>query len=230
MAIILSIETSTRLSSVALHKDGLLIASQNSHLQNSHSESLVPSIKYLCEISNVEMNQIAAIAVSMGPGSYTGLRIGTSTAKGLCFGMDAQLLAVNTLEAMAFGIIKFFSTDHLLCPMLDARRMEVYCLVMGQDGKMVIETEARVIDESSFSDILKDHKVVFFGPGATKCQPILSGHSNAIFVDSFLPSAEHIGGLAWKKYEENRFEDLAYFEPFYLKDFIAKKPSLKNLV
>lgn len=230
MALILSIETSTKVSSVALHREGTLVAAQSIHVQNSHSEILVPSIKYLCEISNVAINHIEAVAISKGPGSYTGLRIGTSTAKGLCYGLDIPLISVNTLEAMGYGIKNYFDQEHLLCPMLDARRMEVYCLIMKTNGLISSETEAKVIDESSFGNILREHKTVFFGPGAAKCKPVLAHQPNAVFIDDFHPSARHLGAIAWKKFHENQFEDLAYFEPFYLKDFIAKKPSHRNLV
>jgi tRNA threonylcarbamoyladenosine biosynthesis protein TsaB len=133
MAIILSIETSTPTSSIAIHDAGNLVSSQSIHKSKSHSEYLVPSIKYLCETSGIEINEIGAVAISKGPGSYTGLRIGTSTAKGLCYGLEAKLIAVNTLEAMAYGMRKYFAEETMLCPMLDARRMEVYCLVMGSD-------------------------------------------------------------------------------------------------
>jgi tRNA threonylcarbamoyladenosine biosynthesis protein TsaB len=230
MAIILSIDTSTNISSIAIHDAGRLIASQSIHKNKSHSEYLVPSIKYLFEMGNISFHSIDAVAISKGPGSYTGLRIGTSTAKGLCYGLDTRLIAVNTLEAMCLGIRKYMDNNYYLCPMLDARRMEVYCLVMLPDRTIQEHTQAKIIDENSFASFLNIHKMVFFGGGASKCKPSLASHPNAIFIDEVHPSAEHIGALAWEKYQNNQFEDLAYFEPFYLKDFIAKKPSADKLV
>lgn len=230
MAIILSIDTSTGTSSIALHHAGKLISTQSVHNDKSHSEYLVPSIKYLCETSGISLKSIEAIAISRGPGSYTGLRIGTSTAKGLCYGLDIRLIAINTLEAMCYGMKKYLGSDYWLCPMLDARRMEVYCMVMHMDGTVVENTQAKVIDENSFGHLLENGKMVFFGGGATKCKHALGQHDNAVFVDDIHPSAKHIGAMAWEKYQKNQFEDLAYFEPFYLKDFIAKKPSANKLV
>jgi tRNA threonylcarbamoyladenosine biosynthesis protein TsaB len=176
------------------------------------------------------MNDIDAVAISKGPGSFTGLRIGTSTAKGICYALDAELIAINSLEAMANGMAKYQFEDALLCPMIDARRMEVYCLITKNNLSIVEKTQAKIIDESSFSNLLSDNRIIFFGNGAIKCKPVLDHSENAIFIDDIVPSAEHIGILAWKAYQQKLFENLAYFEPFYLKDFIAKKPSARKLV
>lgn len=230
MALILSIETSTPTSSIAIHEDGQLIAAQHIHLDKSHSAYLTPSIKFLFETCGLKMNSLDAVAVSKGPGSYTGLRIGTSSAKGICYALDAKLIAINSLEAIAHGITKYQYEDVLICPMIDARRMEVYCLIAKNDLSLVEQTHAKIIDESSFSDLLASHKIIFAGNGAMKCKPILDYSDNAIFIKGINPSAEHVGSLAWAAYQQNNFEDLAYFEPFYLKDFIAKKPSKKKLV
>lgn len=230
MGFILSIETSTLTSSIALHNNGNLISSLNIHIEKSHSEYLTPSIKYLLETSGIDIKELDAVAISKGPGSYTGLRIGTSTAKGICYALDIKLIAVNTLEAMAYGMSKFYSKNTLLCPMLDARRMEVYCLVSKLDLTILTETEAKIIDESSFSNLLSGNEMVFFGNGAAKCRTVLEKIENAIFVEDINPSAVNVGELAWRSYEKEEFENVAYFEPFYLKDFIAKKPSAKKLV
>jgi tRNA threonylcarbamoyladenosine biosynthesis protein TsaB len=229
MAIILSIETSTPTSSIAIHDSDSLVSSQSVHRSKSHSEYLVPSIKYLCETSGIDIKEIGAVAISKGPGSYTGLRIGTSSAKGLCYGLDAKLIAVNTLEAMAHGMQKYINEEFMLCPMLDARRMEVYCMVMDSKMSLIQATQAKIIDEESFADLLQKNKIAFFGNGANKCKAFIKSE-NAIFIDDIHPSAIQVGELAWEKYLNNQFEDLAYFEPYYLKDFIAKKPSRKNLV
>ncbi len=230
MALILSIETSTQTSSIAIHEDGHLISSQHLHLDKSHSAYLAPSIKYLFETCGLKMNAIDAVAISKGPGSYTGLRIGTSSAKGICYALDAKLIAINSLEAMAYGIAKNQYEEVLICPMIDARRMEVYCLIAQHDMSIIEPTEAKVIDESSFSELLSDHKIIFAGNGAMKCKSVLENSKNAIFIEGIVPSAEHIGSMAWQACQQNTFEDLAYFEPYYLKDFIAKKPSAKKLV
>lgn len=230
MATILSIETSTKTSSIALHENGGLVSSQHIHVDKSHSEYLTLSIKNLIDTSGLTMKSIDAVAVSKGPGSYTGLRIGTSTAKGICYALDAKLIGINTLEAMAFGMAKFMDSETFLCPMIDARRMEVYCLVANHDLETLEPTQAKIIDETSFSEYLSERKVVFFGNGAMKCKEVLGHGKNALFIDGIDPSAEHVGELALRKYSKNEFEDTAYFEPFYLKDFIAKKPSANKLV
>jgi len=230
MAIILSIETSTITSSIAIHEDGDLLASQHIHLIKSHSEYLVPTINHLLEVCSIKTREIQAIAVSKGPGSYTGLRIGTATAKGLCFGLDAKLIAINTLEAMAFGIVGFFQEDILLCPMIDARRMEVYCMVLGKELNILQSTKALIIDEYSFTEYLSSQRMFFFGNGAAKCKESLRHQPNALFMDGIHPNAEHIGTLAWRQFKRQNFEDIATFEPYYLKDFIAKKPSASKFV
>lgn len=230
MALILSIETSTKTSSIAIHEEGSLISSQHIHLDKSHSEYLTPSIKNLVEASGFQMNAIDAVAVSMGPGSYTGLRIGTSTAKGICYATDARLIAINTLEAMAFGMAKYQFEEVLLCPMIDARRMEVYCLIAKKDLTLIEKTKAKIIDATSFSSLLEENKIVFFGSGSQKCKTELGHQKNVLFVDDINPSAEDVGAMAWQAYQKGSFEDTAYFEPFYLKDFIAKKPSRNKLV
>jgi tRNA threonylcarbamoyladenosine biosynthesis protein TsaB len=230
MAIILSIETSTITSSIAIHEDGTLLVSQHIHLIKSHSEYLVPTINHLLEVCGIKATDLHAIAVSKGPGSYTGLRIGTATAKGLCYGLDTKLIAINTLEAMAFGLGGLIPEDALFCPMIDARRMEVYCMVLGKKLNVLQPTKALVIDKNSFAEYLSDQSMVFFGNGAAKCKETLSHQPNALFLDGIHPNAEHIGALAWKQYQLQIFEDVAIFEPFYLKDFIAKKPLVSPLV
>ncbi len=174
------------------------------------------------------MKSIDAVAISKGPGSYTGLRIGASTAKGICYALDARLIAINTLKSMAHGMAKYYEKNTILCPMIDARRMEVYCLVTDTDLNTLEPTQAKIIDENSFSPLLEKHKMVFFGNGAMKCKPLLGHYRNAIFIEGEYPSAEHSGTLAWNKWKKKQFEDVAYFEPFYLKDFVAKKTSRKS--
>ena len=218
MALIVSIETATKVCSVALHVEAQLIATQTLHVAKSHAESLLCSIEYLLAVSPYTKKDLAAVAVSCGPGSYTGLRIGASTAKGLCYALGVPLLAVNTLEAMAGGMRSYNVVQALLCPMLDARRMEVYCLLADAQGRTLVSPHAQVIDQHSFQDWLKDNAILFFGDGAEKCKSHIT-HPRALFIDHIHPQACHIGALAYAKFQQAAFEDLVYFTPMYLKPF-----------
>jgi tRNA threonylcarbamoyladenosine biosynthesis protein TsaB len=171
------------------------------------------------------LNHLDAIAVAMGPGSYTGLRIGVSTAKGLCFALDKPMVAVNTLAAMAEQIRGFYPPDTLLCPMIDARRMEVYCAFYDTAGDERVPTKAEIIDADSFADQLVKQPVVFFGDGAAKCRTVLGQHPQAVFPEQAVtPSARTIGKLAAPMFAAGRIENPATFEPFYLKDFMTTQP------
>jgi tRNA threonylcarbamoyladenosine biosynthesis protein TsaB len=216
---ILSLETATKICAVALHDKGKLIAEKYIDIEHAHSSQLTVLIESLLQENHTDKKALQAVAVSAGPGSYTGLRIGVSAGKGLCFALQIPLLAVNTLEALALPIRARVETNTLLCPMLDARRMEVYCAIFDTAGKTISPTEAKIIDQESFADILQHQKIVFFGEGAGKCQSLLQ-HENAVFLDHILPTADSIGKLAYTRYENQQFEDLAYFEPLYLKDFV----------
>jgi len=224
MSLILSIETATPVCSVALHKEKQLIASYELHTERSHSDQLTTLIEQICKQTGFQVSDLAAIAVSKGPGSYTGLRIGVATAKGLCFALNKPLVAINTLEAMVWQVNSFFDENTLFCPMIDARRMEVYSLVANSRGEILEETQAKIIDASSFEAFLAAQKVVFFGNGAKKCKNVLQ-HTHAIFLDDIYPLAKTVGLLAQQKFENQDFENLIYFEPFYLKDFVGKKVS-----
>ncbi|MDA0194705.1 MAG: tRNA (adenosine(37)-N6)-threonylcarbamoyltransferase complex dimerization subunit type 1 TsaB [Bacteroidetes bacterium] len=228
MAFLLSIETSTEVCSVALHEDSNLIAFTQYLLEKSHSSILTSLIDEMIKHSGIKLNDINAVAVSEGPGSYTGLRIGTSTAKGLCFGLDIPLINISTLLSMAYGISNLNPNKAYLCPMLDARRMEVYCLIADSGLKIIREIKPEIIEENSFEDILKKNEVFFFGNGAAKCKDILGHNPNAQFYNNIHPNAKDIGGLAWLRYQKREFADLTYFEPFYLKAFKPGKP--KTLV
>ena len=223
---ILSIETSTTVCSAALHNDGKLIAFEITHVPNSAASQLAVMIDKLLKQHSGKLD---AVAVSSGPGSYTGLRIGVATAKGLCYALSVPLLSVNTLELMASQLrhSTFDSRYSLLCPMIDARRMEVYTALFDNALNILSPVEAKVIDGSSFVDKLRDNKILFFGNGADKCKSVID-HPNAVFVDGIFPSAEFMGSIAFDRFGKNMFEDVADFEPAYLKDFIAKKP--KSLV
>jgi tRNA threonylcarbamoyladenosine biosynthesis protein TsaB len=225
--VILSIETSTKVCSVAIHNMGELVAESTLYVDKSHSEKLALLIQDLVTYADLKTNDLTAVAIASGPGSYTGLRIGTSTAKGLCYALDIPLIAVNTLEAMAYGVSQSITEDLVLCPMLDARRMEVYSLLANKELTIIHPTEAKIIDENSYVKELSKNKILFFGNGANKCEPILGSNPNAFFIKSYAISAVYVGALAWKKYQHKEIEDLAYFEPEYLKEFKAIKP--KNL-
>jgi len=231
MALILSLETSTSVCSAALHRDGKVIASQEYHVPQSTASKLAVMIDQLFKVSDIKSSQLNAVAVSAGPGSYTGLRIGVATAKGLCYALNIPLLAVNTLELMSNQVVALFPSSKesddqatiLLAPMLDARRMEVYTLLTNSRLNIVESTEAKIIDELSYQSWLEKNKILFFGNGADKCKAILQ-HPNAFFIDGIIPSALKLGEMAFLKFTESEFEDLASYEPYYLKDFIAKKP------
>lgn len=219
MTLILSIETSTSLCSLALHEQGKLLAVAEVAMEKSHSKNIIPLINELYEATGKKMSETEAYAVSMGPGSYTGLRIGVSTAKGFCYAGDKPLIAVNTLEAMAMKVSHYQTEAVLLCPMIDARRMEVYT-ALYKSGKEVKATEAMILDENSLSEYSSE-KVICFGNGSDKFRELAKSQGNIMFLDAVNPSAEGVGILAWKKFQEKKFEDVAYFEPYYLKEFVS---------
>lgn len=229
MALILNLETATTVCSVSLAKDGVLLAIKELNEDYTHAENLTVFIEDVLKQSQLKLEDIDAIAVSKGPGSYTGLRIGVSTAKGLCYSADKPLIAINTLEHLAAAVIIANPTSNaqhstsLFCPMIDARRMEVYCAVYDFNGNEIKPTAAEIIDEHSFSELLKDNTICFFGDGSAKCQEVLAGNKNAVFIPDIVPSAKDMITLSEKHFNEKRFEDVAYFEPFYLKDFVAGK-------
>ena len=220
---ILNIETSTKACSVALHKNGELIVSREDVTTNfSHSEKLLKFISKLFSDAKLSLSDLDAIAVSMGPGSYTGLRIGVSTSKGLCYGLDIPLISISTLKAMSFGMALEIKAD-LYCPMIDARRMEVYSAFFDINNIEVRKIQADIIDENSYKKEL-EKKVVFFGDGSEKIKEKIR-HKNAMFISNIHPSAKNMGLLSYQKFNKSLFEDLAYFEPFYLKDFVAGRKS-----
>ena len=229
MSLILQIETATASCSVALAEEGRILATKELNERNIHAEVITVFIDEVVTQAGKTMAKLDAIAVSSGPGSYTGLRIGVSTAKGLCYALDKPLIAVETLEAMANG----FKNNHpdlpanaLLCPMIDARRMEVYTALFDANGARVTPTSAEIIDENSLGEYLKDHQIFFFGDGASKCRDMLAHQSNAVIIDDFVNSASFLTNGASERFKGAQFQDVAYFEPFYLKDFIAGKKAL----
>jgi tRNA threonylcarbamoyladenosine biosynthesis protein TsaB len=233
MANILHIETATQVCSVALSVNGAITQIRESREKNSHSATVTVFIKDVVEAAGISFSELDAVAVSMGPGSYTGLRIGVSTAKGICYALDRPLIAISTLQSMAAGVKKGMESQGtpspLLCPMIDARRMEVYNALYDRDLRLIRETRADIITGTSFAEELISHQVLFFGDGAGKCKPVLGLHPNARFIDDFELSASYMTGLAEEKFKRSEFENVVYFEPFYLKDFIPGIPKVKGL-
>ncbi|UFH53846.1 tRNA (adenosine(37)-N6)-threonylcarbamoyltransferase complex dimerization subunit type 1 TsaB [Spirosoma sp. KNUC1025] len=223
--LILSLDTSTAACSVALHKDGVLLGCYELFTERTSSAMLTTLLNDVVQQAGFKLNQVDAIAVAKGPGSYTGLRIGVSTAKGLCFALDKPLLAVNTLTAMMEQIRAYFPANYILCPMIDARRMEVYCALYTTEGQELLPTSAQIIDSHSFQEWLTQGPVVFFGDGAEKCRVLLAEQPNALFPTvNVVPSARTVGQLAYSAYKAGQFENLVTFEPFYLKDFMTTQP------
>lgn len=219
MTVILSIETSTPLCSVALHESGNLLGSQHYLIPNGHSTLLPGIIDQLLLNCGIAKNDLTAVAVSAGPGSYTGLRIGAATAKGLCMGLQIPLISISCLDSM-FESTRNFLEGALICPMIDARRMEVYCYLRKASGDLVWETSPLVVDENTFS-LFSDQQVVLLGTGAQKFRGILP---TIRIVEGVYPEASFMGKLAFEKFQHSDFEDLAYFEPDYLKEFRTNIP------
>ena len=223
---ILHIETATQVCSCALSSKGELVFNRESHTAQSHAKLLGVFVEEAIKFSRKNNMKIHAVSVSSGPGSYTGLRIGVSEAKGLAYGLDAKLIAIPTLTLLAWAMRHKVDKDTLLIPMIDARRMEVYTSIYDTSLNILEPTEAKIIDEETFEGLLSNHKVAFFGDGALKCKETIV-HPNAIFFPDVHPLASNMLELSKQAYAEARFEDVAYFEPFYLKNFVATKPKNK---
>lgn len=238
MTRILLIETSTSVLSVALAQDGTVVSERVCTEPRMQASLTAPLVKEVLDQAGLKARDCDAVCVSSGPGSYTGLRVGVSTAKGLAFGAGIPLLSVGTLDILVSGasgvkqpggvgsVEDKDDERQFIVPMIDARRMEVYTAVYSADGKRLTEVEAKIIGPDSFKEYLQKGKVLFLGDGALKCKEVI-GHPNALFREAF-PLAKDMAKLAQKAFEEGKFENLAYFEPFYLKDFIATV-SKKNL-
>ncbi len=228
--LVLSIDTSTRGCSVALHLDSILLACYDLSKDRSAAAFLTTLIEQLCEHTGHPLSSVDVIAVAKGPGSYTGLRVGVSTAKGLCYALDKPLVGVNSLKAMAAQVTGVYTPPKdagkqvLFCPMIDARRMEVFCAVYDKDLNEVWPSAAVIVDERTFAGLLEKYTILFFGDGADKCRPLTGIHEGALFPARHItPSAATIGELAFQLAEAGDFEDVALFEPFYLKDFVGTK-------
>ena len=223
MPLILNIETSTTLCSVALAEAGKVISVKEINEGYTHAENLHVFIEEVLEKAGKSVKDINAIAVGSGPGSYTGLRIGVSAAKGLAYALQIPLISVNTLQIMAAVAIQKEKSDVLFCPMLDARRMEVYTALFDKNLNTIKETTAKILPED-LSFFTTGKAIAFFGDGMLKCKEILSQIPQSSFIDDVVPLSGALAQLSYEKYGKKQFEDVAYFEPFYLKDFLIKKP------
>jgi tRNA threonylcarbamoyladenosine biosynthesis protein TsaB len=235
MALILNIETATEVCSVALADENGLIDYRENIEGKSHAALLTTFVLDILQLNRILPSNLDAIAVSSGPGSYTGLRIGVSATKGICYGTNKPLLSVSTLKSMAYGFINQLLPEQVndfknawFCPMIDARRSEVYTSLFDSLGNAQTDINAKIINEESFELILDKRKIIFFGNGSDKCKNILH-HENAIFQTGFLASAKNMIKLSQEEFAKQNFKDVAYFEPYYLKDFVATIPKNKIL-
>lgn len=227
MTTILQIETATRVCSAALAVDGRTVAIKELTAPNIHAGSLTLFIEEVMHMASLSYSDLDAVAVSKGPGSYTGLRIGVSTAKGLCFALDKPLIAVDTLKMMAMGFLHAQENyKGLICPMIDARRMEVFTGLYDTSLAEILPVSAKIIDGESYQAELEAHEITFIGDGAFKCAGLILS-ANAHFSGDNFNSAGHMGELAFEAFKSNHFEDVAYFEPYYLKDFVITTPKKK---
>jgi tRNA threonylcarbamoyladenosine biosynthesis protein TsaB len=230
---ILNIETSTSVCSASVTSGNEIIALRESMTDRSHASSLTMIIDEVLNEWGKGFDHLSAVAVSRGPGSYTGLRIGVSVAKGICYASDLPLIAVDTMQIMTAKVldevIKKLEANEtepgnmLLCPMIDARRMEVYTAIYDTEGRKIKDVSAEIIDGNSFSEMMERYRILFFGDGAEKCRQMLS-HANAKFIPGIYPSARQMATLSHESLSGKLFADTAYFEPFYLKDFLATTP------
>lgn len=233
MSLILNLESSTEVCSVSVAENGHILTFRENGDGMNHAKLLTVFVEEIFNELKLTAEQLDAVAVSGGPGSYTGLRIGVSAAKGICYGAGIPLIALSSLESMANHMAAHLSDynlpadDLLLCPMIDARRMEVYSALYSTDGKQVRDISADVIDHHSFHEYLQKGPVAFFGNGAEKCKRAIQ-HPNALFPEEISASSKHMAALAEKAFREKNFVDVAYYEPLYLKDFIATVPR-KNI-
>ena len=231
---ILCLETATSVCSVALNDGDRCLALRQCVGQNAHSEKITIFINEVLKEAGISYGQLDAVAVSQGPGSYTGLRIGVSTAKGICYAADRKMMAIDTLHAMAYGMKERLDNqlqaNDLLIPMIDARRMEVYASVFDASLNRFSDTAALVIDGNSFSELLQPgRRLWLFGDGAPKLKAVFADRPEIQIVEGFGPSAAFMASLADQQLKAGQFVDVAYFEPFYLKDFVAGKPHVKGL-
>ncbi|TJZ50816.1 tRNA (adenosine(37)-N6)-threonylcarbamoyltransferase complex dimerization subunit type 1 TsaB [Sphingobacterium olei] len=222
---IIQIDTATEVCSVSISIEGVTLDQIQSSEPNMHASLLTSYVEQILSRNNLRFSDVSAVAVSMGPGSYTGLRIGVSTAKGLCYALDIPLIGINTLESMYQGFVRDFNvnSDSLYFPMIDARRMEVYTMAFNAHGKQVIPTQAKIIDELSFTEF-QAKEVYLFGSGAIKFQNLFNSNPQINIISAFQHSSVYMSEMAWQRFQAHDVENLIYFEPYYLKEFVASTP------
>ncbi|MEQ8546762.1 MAG: tRNA (adenosine(37)-N6)-threonylcarbamoyltransferase complex dimerization subunit type 1 TsaB [Cyclobacteriaceae bacterium] len=225
MSLILSIETSTDVCSVAVHNESNLIAFQRYDLAKSHSSLLAVLIQQMLENADLKISDLSAIAVSAGPGSYTGLRIGVSTVKGIAFGQNLPVIALDSLDVLNAAFHRFQKEDEYAMPMMDARRMEVYCQIRDKAGAYVLKSKALIVEPDSLT-LYNNKPIVIFGNGAEKTLPIIGGE-NITYLPGIVPEAVNMGLIAFQKFQKKEFVDAAYFEPYYLKEYRTIPPKQK---
>jgi tRNA threonylcarbamoyladenosine biosynthesis protein TsaB len=223
LALILNIETATTVCSVSVSHNQEVLAFKELDNGFTHAENLHLFIKGILATTKIKLNALSAICVSRGPGSYTGLRIGTSTAKGLAYALKIPMLSVDTLQVMAAAAKESMHSADYYCPMLDARRMEIYTGTYNNALKAVSPVEARILNGETISLFERHATTCYFGNGMDKCRLLLESLQHPVFIEGIQPSAKWMAGLAWQKWVDKEFEDVAYFEPFYLKDFLIVK-------
>lgn len=230
MAYLLALETSSTICSVALFRDEQLLGISELQIEKSHSSHITMLVEQLLQNCQVSFSALSAVVLSGGPGSYTGLRIGSSTAKGFCYSLDIPLIEVSTLKALAAGAVSLSSQSpaDLFCPMIDARRMEVYTTLLNYQLETVMPVSPVVLTEESFKDQLAVNRILFFGSGATKAKTVLADYPNALFLEGLQLSARWLGKEGLSKYQQGLFEDVAYYEPFYLKEVYITSSTKKN--
>lgn len=236
MAIILALDTSTQVCSLCISDDGKIIFNKESFIEHSHASLLAVFIQEGLHFLKDNNKNVDAVAVSMGPGSYTGLRIGVSAAKGLCYALEIPLIAIPTLQIIAFHaklLIEknnyFTDKEIFFIPMIDARRMEVYAAIYDGNFDVVSETQAIILDEDYFSNLPLSRNFVIAGNGAEKCKLLIQPYPNIKYLPDCFPLAQNMVSFSHERFNLKQFEDTAYFEPFYLKDFVAKAPVVKGL-
>ncbi len=227
---ILALETATNVSSVAIFEDGILVALQENHALRTHAKLVTVMIDRLLQDLELKPADLSAVAVARGPGSYTGLRVGVSVAKGLCMALDIPLLSVGSLEALAWSVADFAqSIDAWICPMIDARRMEVFTQLFDHEVNAQSQAEALIVEDGAFAAQLKERKLLLVGDGAEKCRTVFAGLANAVILGNRLSSAAYMGAIAHRRLLAGEIEDLITFEPFYLKEFVATLSKKKVL-
>ncbi|MDR3328229.1 MAG: tRNA (adenosine(37)-N6)-threonylcarbamoyltransferase complex dimerization subunit type 1 TsaB [Prevotellaceae bacterium] len=228
MSVVLCIETSTEVCSASLFEGFEAVVEKNCYQPLSHAVMLPQFLQEIFDFARKNQKLPTAVAVSGGPGSYTGLRIGVSSAKGICFALNIPLIALDTLMIIATEAKKKLTGNTMICPMIDARRMEVYTALFDFELNKIEQTQAKIIYENSFEDLLNTSKIVFCGNGVDKCKGVVKQHPNAVFLENIYPLSSNMIEESKRKFDNRIFEDTAYYEPFYLKEFVATVP--KNLI